>query len=145
LWDPLTPAAPCTLQKTGETPTTTYLGVSPPVRSGCYGGAANPWSHDRSWKMSAWSASHTNLEALRELDSEGESFLCSKSCPAVDLVLGAPAPLAADATPAGAEDPPTPSPAGVLPAPAVGKQPSSSGVSTKPFTPFACHTAYYQV
>ncbi|KAF6265205.1 hypothetical protein COO60DRAFT_1623901 [Scenedesmus sp. NREL 46B-D3] len=50
------------------------LGVSPPVRSGCWGGAANPWSHDRSWKLSAYSASSTNLQALRELDSEGESF-----------------------------------------------------------------------
>lgn len=95
--------------------------------------------------MSAWSASHTNLEALRELDSEGESFLCSKSCPAMELVLGAPAPIAADATAAGAEDPATPPPAGVLPAPVGGKQPSSSGVGSKPFTPFTCHTAYYQV
>lgn len=54
-----------------RTPTTTYLGVSPPVRSG----AANPWAHDRSWARSAYSASHTNLQALRELDSTGESFL----------------------------------------------------------------------
>lgn len=66
-----------------------YLGVSPPVRSGCFGGAANPWSHDRSWKMSAYSASSTNLQALRELDSEGESFLRTKDSAAARLVLGA--------------------------------------------------------
>ena len=44
--------------------TTTYLGVSPPVRSG------NPLCRDRSWTRTAYSASHSNLEALRELDSE---------------------------------------------------------------------------
>ncbi|GBF97549.1 hypothetical protein Rsub_10150 [Raphidocelis subcapitata] len=54
-----------------RTPTVTYLGMSPPVRSG----AANPWAHDRSWARTAYSASHTNLQALRELDSTGESFL----------------------------------------------------------------------
>jgi hypothetical protein len=56
-----------------RTPTVTYLGLSPPVRSG----ATNPFTHDRSWTRSAYSASHTNLEALRELDSTGESFLRS--------------------------------------------------------------------
>lgn len=54
-----------------RTPTVTYLGVSPPVRSG----AANPWAHDSSWTRSVYSASHSNLQALRELDSTGESFL----------------------------------------------------------------------
>lgn len=58
---------PCAAQ----TPTVTYLGVSPPVRCG----AANPWAHDQSWAHSAYNASHSNLEALRELDSTGESFL----------------------------------------------------------------------
>jgi hypothetical protein len=56
----------------------TYLGVSPPVRSG----AANPWAHDRSWTRSAYNASHTNLQALRELDSTGESFLRAGGRPA---------------------------------------------------------------
>jgi hypothetical protein len=41
-----------------------FYGVSPPVRSG----AANPCSHDPTWARRAYSASHTNLEALRELD-----------------------------------------------------------------------------
>jgi hypothetical protein len=40
----------------------TYLGVSPPVRCG----AANPWAHNGSWARSAYTASHSNLQALRE-------------------------------------------------------------------------------
>lgn len=39
--------------------------------------------------MSAYSASSTNLQALRELDSEGESFLRTKDSAAARLVLGA--------------------------------------------------------
>ncbi|KAF8069568.1 hypothetical protein HT031_001685 [Scenedesmus sp. PABB004] len=99
--------------------TCSYLGVSPPVRSGCYGGAANPWSHDRSWKSRAYSASSTNLAALRELDSEGESFLRAKDCGPGAVVLGVPAP---------------PPPPAAEPAPA----PSGGGCA-----PFACHTAYF--
>lgn len=54
----------------------TFLGVSPPVRSGCYGGAANPMQHDSSWTSCSLSASSSNLQALRELDSQ-HSFLRS--------------------------------------------------------------------
>ncbi|KAG2427093.1 hypothetical protein HXX76_012604 [Chlamydomonas incerta] len=53
-----------------------FLGVSPPVRSGCYGGAANPMQHDSSWTSCSLSASSSNLQALRELDSQ-HSFLRS--------------------------------------------------------------------
>ncbi|KAI8471745.1 MAG: hypothetical protein J3K34DRAFT_520274 [Monoraphidium minutum] len=69
-----------------RTPTLTYLGVSPPVRSG----AANPWAHDAAWARAAYSASHTNLQALRELDSTGESFLragAGSSCSAGGAAL----------------------------------------------------------
>lgn len=55
-----------------QTPTITFFGVSPPVRSG----AANPWRCD---DVRSYSASHANLQALRELDSTGESFLRSGS------------------------------------------------------------------
>lgn len=72
-----------------RTPTVTYLGVSPPVRSG----AANPWARDRSWTRSAYSASHSNLQALRELDSTGESFLrAGRCCGAAAAAVPAPAP-----------------------------------------------------
>ncbi len=61
------------------------------MRSGSWGGAANPLSHDRSWKVAAYSASHTNLQALRELDSAGESFLRgSADCGDSRLLLGSP-------------------------------------------------------
>jgi len=56
-------------------PTKSFLGVSPPLRSGWAGGAANPISHDKTWTRSAYSASHTNLQALREIESSGISFL----------------------------------------------------------------------
>lgn len=117
------------MERSGETPTTTYLGVSPPVRSGCYGGAANPWSHDRSWKTSAYSASHTNLEALRELDLEGESFLKCETCAAPDLALGSSPQTASASTHASLES----SDAG------------SDPPSTTECTPFTCHTAYFNV
>lgn len=114
-------------QNACETPTTTFLGVSPPVRSGCYGGAANPLSHDWSWKRTAYSASHTNLQALRELDSSGESFLKGKmsGCDA-QLVLGSPelAPLAEAAEWSDA---------------------ASDTTTTTEYTPFSCHTEYFTV
>lgn len=113
------------LEKSGETPTTTYLGVSPPVRSGCYGGAANPWSHDRSWKSSAYSASHSNLEALRELDQEGESFLKCEPCTA-DLVLGSPRLVSSHAQVESSDA-------------------GSDAPSATECTPFTCHTAYFDV
>lgn len=57
-----------------------FWGVSPPVRSGwaggaAIGGAANPIAHDNTWARAAYSASHTNLQALREIESNGVSFL----------------------------------------------------------------------
>lgn len=103
------------------------------MRSGCYGGAANPWSHDRSWKKSAYSASSTNLAALRELDSEGEPFLRARNGGAAAVVLGgctlpvaAPAPVA---------------PSGTAP-PTLGSNNSSTGAEGE-VTPFTCHTAYF--
>ncbi|GLC37578.1 hypothetical protein PLESTM_000622800 [Pleodorina starrii] len=64
-----------------------YLGTSPPVRSGCYGGAANPISHDSSWSACALNASHLNLKALRELDSEHSFLRCTGDH---RLLLGSP-------------------------------------------------------
>lgn len=100
-------------------PAASYYGCSPPVRSG----AANPWSHDRSWKACAYSASSTNLQALRELDSEGESFLRGKDSGAARLVLGAPElpglPAASDA----------------------GSDAATTAVNET--APFTCHTQYY--
>lgn len=101
---------------------TSFLGVSPPVRSGCFGGAANPWSHDRSWKMSAYSASSTNLQALRELDSEGESFLKVKESGAGLVVLGL-------------EE--------RLPDPADCSDAGSDTTAVNECAPFTCHTEYF--
>lgn len=75
------------------------------MRGGFYGGAANPLAHDASWtSFAAYSASHTNLQALRELDARGASFL--RSVPSGDpaLVLGSPdlQPLAEEAASDGA-------------------------------------------
>jgi hypothetical protein len=72
------------------TPTTTYLGVSPPSREGFLGGAANPLAHDASWQGAAYAVCHNHLEALRELDSRGASFLRSASVGDVRLLLGSP-------------------------------------------------------
>ena len=67
------------------TPPTTFFGVSPPVRSGWAGGAANPISHDTTWAKQAVGASRTNLQALRELESTGgASFLQG------DFLIGSP-------------------------------------------------------
>ncbi|KAL6747022.1 hypothetical protein V8C86DRAFT_2923558 [Haematococcus lacustris] len=79
------------LQNTSDsTPTTTFLGVSPPVRGGCCGGAANPLAKEAGstapWRL----ASHQNLQALRELDSGGLSFLSSH------LLCGSPRSLASN-------------------------------------------------
>lgn len=77
-------------------PATTFLGVSPPVRGGFFGGAANPLAHDASWKGTAYSASHTNLQALRQLDSTGPiSFLRSGPSGDARLLLGSPLETAA--------------------------------------------------
>jgi len=59
-------------------PASSYLGMSPPVRSGYSGGAANPLAHDHNWMGSAYNASHTNLQALKELDPSGLHFLSSQ-------------------------------------------------------------------
>jgi hypothetical protein len=114
------------LQKPGDAPTASYLGVSPPVRSGCWGGATNPWSHDRSWRLSAYSASSTNLQALRELDSEGESFLKAKDSSCGRLVLAG-----STAVPVAAADPADCSDAG------------SDTTAVNECAPFTCHTAYF--
>ena len=55
-----------------ESPPTTFLGVSPPVRSA---GAANPLVQDWNWRSNAYKSSHSNLQALREIDARGVSFL----------------------------------------------------------------------
>jgi hypothetical protein len=112
------------LQRPADGPTATYYGVSPPVRSGCWGGATNPWSHDRSWKLSAYSASSTNLQALRELDSEGESFLKAKDTSCGKLVL------------AGSTDAPVVDPADCSDA-------GSDTTAVNECTPFTCHTEYF--
>lgn len=76
-----------------------FFGVSPPIRNGWAGGAANPLAHDKTWDKSAYNASHVNLQvslimsqsldqlwskfkfplislqALREIESNGASFL----------------------------------------------------------------------
>lgn len=112
------------VQRPADAPSATYLGVSPPVRSGCWGGATNPWSHDRSWKLSAYSASSTNLQALRELDSAGESFLKAKDSSCGRLVLAgstdAPVMDAADCSDAG-----------------------SDTTAVNECAPFTCHTEYF--
>lgn len=58
-------------------PRTTFLGVSPPVRGGLYGGAANPLSQDSHWRRCARKATASSLQALRERDLQGLSFLRS--------------------------------------------------------------------
>lgn len=79
------------LQNPTVEPKPSYFGVSPPVRSGFCGGACNPLAHDSKWKFNAYSASHTNLQALRELDSAGISFLRTATHSAdAALVLGSP-------------------------------------------------------
>ncbi|KAL6757003.1 hypothetical protein V8C86DRAFT_2634131 [Haematococcus lacustris] len=75
------------LQNTADgSPTTTFLGVSPPVRGGCCGGAANPLAKEAApWRL----ASHQNLQALRELDTDW-SFLSAH------LLCGSPHSLASN-------------------------------------------------
>jgi len=60
-----------------SSPRTTFLGVSPPVRGGLYGGAANPLSQDSNWRRCARMATASSLQALRERDLQGVSFLRS--------------------------------------------------------------------
>ncbi|GIL88034.1 hypothetical protein Vretimale_6395 [Volvox reticuliferus] len=73
----------------GQTPDApiTYLGISPPVRSGFYGGAANPIQHDSTWSACAFNASHSNLQALRELDMQHSFLRCTGD---YRLLLGSP-------------------------------------------------------
>ncbi|GFR45818.1 hypothetical protein Agub_g7274 [Astrephomene gubernaculifera] len=75
------------LQRQPPDAANTFLGVSPPVRSGCYGGAANPILHDSSWSACALNASHSNLQALRELDSQHSFLRCTGD---YRLLLGSP-------------------------------------------------------
>ena len=46
----------------GTPPPTSFFGVSPPVRSGWAGGAANPIGHDTTWSRNAIGCSRTNLQ-----------------------------------------------------------------------------------
>ena len=46
--------------------------MSPPARCS---GALNPQANDRSWRSCAHQGSNGNLQALREIDSRGASFL----------------------------------------------------------------------
>ncbi|GBF98800.1 hypothetical protein Rsub_11382 [Raphidocelis subcapitata] len=140
-----------------RTPTTTFLGVSPPVRSG----AANPWAHDAAWARSAYSASSTNLEALRELDcAGGRPFLRDADAPtaaaaAAGAAPHAPADAPADA-PAAAAPPPGPPPARRGPAgaepgcgappPAPAPAPPAAGRACgkqHALEPFSCRAVYY--
>lgn len=52
-----------------RSPKTNVFGVSPPVRGGRCGGAANPMTLDRNWHMHARYAVRHNLQALRERSS----------------------------------------------------------------------------
>lgn len=58
-----------------SSPRMTYLGMSPPVRGGLCGGAANPLSQDSHWRRSARLATASSLQALQERDLQGVSFL----------------------------------------------------------------------
>jgi hypothetical protein len=114
-------------------------------------GAANPLSHDHHWTKTAFSGSHSNLQALRELDSHGEPFLRARSAGA-SLVLGSPEALAtlselaavdwsADVAPAlGGGRPCAPPPA--EPAPA-GRAPRGAGAA--PGLPVASAAAHVSV
>lgn len=51
-----------------NSPRMTMFGVSPPVRGGQFGGAANPLIHDARWLSCARKVTHSNLQALRERD-----------------------------------------------------------------------------
>ncbi|KAK9902196.1 hypothetical protein WJX75_007405 [Coccomyxa subellipsoidea] len=59
----------------GSPANNSWLGVSPPTRTT---GAANPLVQDFNWRSNAYRCSHSNLQALREIDARGVSFLrCS--------------------------------------------------------------------
>lgn len=73
-----------------SSPRTTFLGVSPPVRGGLYGGAANPLSQDSNWRRCARVATASSLQALRERDLQGVSFLRSGCLGDSKLLLGSP-------------------------------------------------------
>ncbi|EIE18558.1 transcription factor NF-E2 [Coccomyxa subellipsoidea C-169] len=59
----------------GSPANNSWLGISPPTRTT---GAANPLVQDFNWRSNAYRCSHSNLQALREIDARGVSFLrCS--------------------------------------------------------------------
>jgi hypothetical protein len=115
------------------TPTTTYLGVSPPSREGFLGGAANPLAHDATWQGAAHAVCHNHLEALRELASRGAAFLLGD----VRLLLGSP------------ELGPAPDVAARARAssrrPREAREEAGPGAGPKPAAPFACTTRYFAV
>ncbi|KAK9808313.1 hypothetical protein WJX73_000085 [Symbiochloris irregularis] len=53
--------------KLSSTPRT-FLGMSPPTRAA---GAMNPLVQDWTWKSNVMQCSHSNLQALREMDARG--------------------------------------------------------------------------
>ena len=50
------------LQNTGGIVPCSFFGVSPPIRNGWAGGAANPLAHDKTWDKCAYNASHVNMQ-----------------------------------------------------------------------------------
>ncbi|KAK9804275.1 hypothetical protein WJX72_004335 [[Myrmecia] bisecta] len=71
----------------GSPPSASWLGVSPPTRAT---GAANPLVSDFNWKKQVKMSSHNNLQALREMDAHGVSFLRSTSFGDCRLLLESP-------------------------------------------------------
>lgn len=119
-----------------------FLGVSPPVRSGFFGGAANPQAHDASWTFSAASACRTNLQALRELDSAGVSFL-RQAAGDYRLLLGSPDPrsLGGLAEEASAAD----GLSGSLPRMSDDGGLGNAAAAPPSFAPFSCRAQYFAV
>lgn len=69
-----------------DSPRKTFLGVSPPTRSM---GVANPLVQDALWKRDPYST-HCNLQALREIDAHGISFLRADNRGDWRLLIGSP-------------------------------------------------------
>lgn len=74
-----------TPQDFGGSAAASLFGVSPPVRSGAWGGAANPIAHDATWARSAYNASHASLQVrvdTRATCSSAAGLRCSSCVPA---------------------------------------------------------------
>lgn len=70
-----------------DSPRKTFLGVSPPTRSM---GVANPLVQDALWQRDPYRATHCNLQALREIDAHGISFLRADNRGDWRLLIGSP-------------------------------------------------------